>query len=134
MTEIILYGGIVIAAILAFSVGKTLDRQQSSDGVAWEAGCINRSTVMQSFALGILLGPIVYLIKSDGSLLYCVLCMMVASFLVDLLRPPTVTYDHSVKPVQLNRPGLSIAPIATIVICISLIGLFIFFNLKLYQE
>ena len=61
--------------------------------MVWKTGCIGRKTIIQSVVLGLVGGPIIYALKGgQEELWFCVVCMMAAPFIVDLLRP---TYRRS---------------------------------------
>lgn len=89
--EYVVYGGLAVAILGAFIIGHTLDGVQSNSRSKWKTGCIGRRTVIQSVVLGLVAGPIVYLLKGGSEQLWwCILCMAVAPFLVDFLRPTVV--------------------------------------------
>jgi hypothetical protein len=132
-TAIIVYGGILFAFVIAFLIGRSLDKQQSNENVTVKTGCIGMKTVIQSVILACIVGPIVYLIKGRSEdLWFCVLAMAAAPFVVDLIRP-TVTL-HSTP--EGNAPQitaesaskLNAANAIAIAICVCLLGAFVAWN------
>lgn len=132
-SEAIIYGGLFIAIATAFFLGRSLDRRQSNNHAVWKTGCIGMNTVFQSAVLGLLLGPLVYLVKGGKEeMWWCVLSMAAAPFVVDLLRPTVTIRTEGEKllvvPTQfVNR--LNVANLLAIVLCSGLIGAFICWNL-----
>lgn len=96
-THVIVYVGLFVAIFGAFLIGRSLDKQHSNGHVTWKTGCIGQKTFIQSVVLGVVAGPVVYLIKGGKEeLWFCVLAMMAAPFIVDLLRP-TVTVSSTAQ-------------------------------------
>ena len=130
----LVYGGLAVAVLGALLIGKSLDRQQSTGNITWKTGCVGRKTIFQAIILGLVGGPVIFLMKGGkDELWFCVLCMMVAPFLVDLLRP-TVTINervHQQAPQALQHAftRLNTAHVLAIVVCLFGIGLWTFIAL-----
>lgn len=132
-TAIIVYGGMLFAFVMAFLIGRSLDKQQSNENMTMKTGCIGMKTVIQSVVLACIAGPLVYLIKGRSEdLWWCVLAMAAAPFVVDFLRP-TITIHRQPDGAQpqytpefANR--LNMANALAIGICLCLLGAFVAWN------
>ena len=90
-TDYIIYGGVTLVVMVAFFMGRTLDQSQSNKNATWKTGSITGKTLFQCVVLGLVGGPLVYIMKGgQDDLLFCIGCMAAAPLIVDLLRP-TVT-------------------------------------------
>lgn len=95
----ILYGGVAVAVFAAFILGRGLDKKHSNDHVTWKTGCIGPKTAIQAVVLGLIGGPIVYAMKGGTEdLLFCILCMAAAPFVVDLLKPTVTLHNEQEVP------------------------------------
>jgi len=130
MSPIVLY--LIIAAVVFFTVmiGRSLDQRQSNDKVTWKTGVVGWKTVQQSVILGLIAGPIVWLIKGGSEeLWFCIICMMAAPFIVDLMRPTVTFHNDMPKPVasalavRINRLNL-----AGVIVGIVLLGFLVAFS------
>lgn len=126
MTAAIVYGGLLFAIGGAYVIGRSLDKTQSNSQVTWKTGCIGMKTVIQSVVLGLVGGPIVYFLKGGkDELLLCILAMMAAPFVVDLLRP-TVQINSNTEQVSPQFASrLNVANIIAIAVCACVIGVFV---------
>ena len=124
MTAAIVYGGVLFTIVATYFIGRALDKDQSTAHATWKTGCIGLKTVIQSVVLGCIGGPIVYLFKGGKEeLWFCVVAMMAAPFLVDLLRP-TVTVHSESQLTEKSVRTLNVAHVVAIVICVLFLGLF----------
>jgi len=101
MSPIILY--LIIAAVVFTTVmlGRSMDKQQSNDRQTWKTGVVSWKTVQQSVILGLIAGPVVYFIKGGSEeLWFCIICMMAAPFIVDLMRPTVTLHNDTPAPVR----------------------------------
>lgn len=129
MTALIVYGGLAVAILGAFVIGRSLDKQQSNSQATWKTGCIGVKTFFQSVVLGLVGGPIVWLLKGGHEdLPICILGMAAAPFLVDLLRPTVTLHEGQTVPTN-AATKLNVANAIAVLIGVVVITAFVVWSL-----
>jgi hypothetical protein len=101
MSPILLYLIVGIVVFVTVMMGRALDERQSTGTVTWKTGVVGWKTLQQSIILGLIGGPLVWLLKGGSEeLWFCVICMMAAPLIVDVLRPQVTLHDNMPQPVR----------------------------------
>jgi hypothetical protein len=123
---------LVIAAVVVttFFIGRSLDKQQSNDQQTWKTRVVGWKTIQQSIILGLIGGPLIWLLKGGTEALWlCIVCMMAAPFIVDMLRPQVTLHDNMPAParaqVATRINGLNLAGV---IMGVALLGFLIVFS------
>jgi hypothetical protein len=101
MSPILLYLIIGFTVFVAVMMGRSLDQRQSNEHQTWKTGVVGWKTIQQSIILGLIGGPLVWLLKGRAEeLWFCVICMMAAPLIVDVLRPQVTLHTNMPEPVR----------------------------------
>lgn len=130
MSPVLLYLIVAATVFVAWMLGRSLDQKQSTQNVTWKTGVISWKTVQQSVILGLILGPAVYFLKGGKEeLWFCIMCMMAAPFIVDMLRPQVTLHNNMPQPAReyvvtrINRLNL-----AGVIVGVVLLGFLVAFS------
>lgn len=101
MSPVVLYLIVALVVFVAWMLGRSLDERHSTQNVTWKTGVLGWKTVQQSVIIGLVGGPLVWLLKGGKEeLWFCIICMMAAPFIVDMLRPQVTLHNNMPQPAR----------------------------------